>query len=78
MTVFAGPFSWPPDVRTFPELPLHDLNAFVAWTQSGCHVCAWRAPGNFLRSAYTVVDRTMPRKWSHLRAKRSPPRTPWF
>lgn len=42
MRVFAGPFSWPPDDRSHPEVALHELNGFVAWTESGCHVYAWR------------------------------------
>ncbi|MBI3300928.1 MAG: S-adenosylmethionine decarboxylase [Deltaproteobacteria bacterium] len=42
MRVFAGPYSWPPDPWDHPEVPLHELNGFVAWTESGCHVYAWR------------------------------------
>jgi hypothetical protein len=42
MRIFAGPFSWPPDERSHPEVELHELNGFVAWTESGCHVYAWR------------------------------------
>ena len=35
MRIFSGPFSWPPDKWTNPEVPLHELNGFVAWTESG-------------------------------------------
>ncbi|UCD04376.1 MAG: S-adenosylmethionine decarboxylase [Candidatus Woesearchaeota archaeon] len=42
MRIFSGPFSWPPDKWDHPEVELHELNGFVAWTESGCHVYAWR------------------------------------
>jgi S-adenosylmethionine decarboxylase len=43
MRVFAGPFAWPPDRWTNSEVELHDWNAFVAWTESGCQVYAWKS-----------------------------------
>jgi hypothetical protein len=66
MRVFAGPFSWPPDDRSHPEVPLNELNGFVAWTESGCHVYAWRFCRFFTADIYsckqfaaeTVVDFT--------------------
>jgi len=42
MRIFSGPYSWPPDKWEHPEVKLHELNGFVAWTESGCHVYAWR------------------------------------
>lgn len=42
MRIFSGPYSWPPDKWDRPEIELHELNGFVAWTESGCHVYAWR------------------------------------
>ncbi|MDP7282087.1 MAG: hypothetical protein QF475_00415 [Candidatus Undinarchaeales archaeon] len=40
MKIFSGPYSWPPDKWDNPEVPLFELNGFVAWTESGCHVHA--------------------------------------
>jgi len=42
MRIFSGPYSWPPDKWDNPEVELYDLNGFVAWTESGSHVYAWR------------------------------------
>lgn len=42
MRIFSGPYAWPPDKWDQPEVELHELNGFVAWTKSGCHVYAWR------------------------------------
>jgi len=43
MRIFAGPFSWPPDKWTHPEVKLEEgLSGFVAWTESGCQVYTWR------------------------------------
>ncbi len=42
MRIFSGPYSWPPDKWDNPEVELHELNGFVAWTESGAHVYAWR------------------------------------
>ncbi len=53
MRVFAGPFSWPPDERSHPEVPLNELNGFVAWTESGCHVYAWRHCRFFTSDIYS-------------------------
>ncbi len=53
MRIFSGPFSWPPDKWTHPEIPLHELNGFVAWTESGCHVYAWRFCKFFTSDIYS-------------------------
>ena len=53
MRIFAGPFSWPPDQRSHPEVPLNELNGFVAWTESGCHVYAWRFCQFFTSDIYS-------------------------
>ncbi|MBU3904941.1 MAG: S-adenosylmethionine decarboxylase [Nanoarchaeota archaeon] len=53
MTIFAGPFSWPPDERSHPEVELFELNGFVAWTESGCHVYAWRFCKFFTADIYS-------------------------
>ena len=53
MTIFSGPFCWPPDKWTNPRVKLHNLNAFVAWTKSGCHVYAWRLPKFFTADIYS-------------------------
>ena len=42
MRIFSGPYSWPPDRWDHVEIELHELNGFVAWTESGCHAYAWR------------------------------------
>ena len=42
MRIFYGPHSWPPDQWDRLEVELHELNGFVAWTESGCHIYAWR------------------------------------
>lgn len=43
MSIFAGPFCWPPDKWTNMDvnLKLNDWNGFVAWTESGCHIYTW-------------------------------------
>lgn len=42
MRIFSGPYSWPPDKWDNPKIKLYELNGFVAWTESGSHVYAWR------------------------------------
>jgi hypothetical protein len=45
MTIFSGPFSWPPDPWDNPIVELNEqrgLNGFVAWTDSGCHIYVWK------------------------------------
>jgi S-adenosylmethionine/arginine decarboxylase-like enzyme len=42
MRVFAGPYAWPPDKWKHKDVELFELNGFVAWTESGCHIYAWR------------------------------------
>jgi len=56
MRVFAGPFSWPPDERSHPEVSLNELNGFVAWTESGCHVYAWRSCKFFTVDIYSCKN----------------------
>jgi len=66
MRIFSGPYSWPPDRWDHPDIELHELNGFVAWTESGCHVYAWRFCRFFTSDLYsckkfserTVVDFT--------------------
>jgi len=53
MRIFAGPFSWPPDRWNHPEIELHELNAFVAWTKSGCQIYAWRFCNFFTADIYS-------------------------
>jgi S-adenosylmethionine decarboxylase len=53
MTIFAGPYCWPPDERSHPEVPLVDLNGFIAWKESGCHVYAFSATKLFTSDIYT-------------------------
>jgi hypothetical protein len=53
MRIFSGPFSWPPDKWDNPEVPLFELNGFVAWTESGCHVYAWRKYKFFTVDVYS-------------------------
>ncbi|UCG95668.1 MAG: S-adenosylmethionine decarboxylase [archaeon] len=53
MRIFAGPFSWPPDKWTRPEVELHELNGFVAWTESGCQIYAWRFCNFFTADIYS-------------------------
>lgn len=53
MRIFSGPYSWPPDKWDKPEIPLHELNGFVAWTESGCHVYAWRPVKFFTSDIYS-------------------------
>jgi S-adenosylmethionine decarboxylase len=53
MRIFAGPFSWPPDKWTNPEVKLHELNGFVAWTESGCQFYAWRFCNFFTADIYS-------------------------
>lgn len=53
MRIFSGPYSWPPDEWTNPEVPLFELNGFVAWTESGAHVYAWRKCNFFTVDAYS-------------------------
>jgi len=53
MKTFAGPFSWPPDKWDHPEVKLHELNGFIAWTESGCHTYAWRFCKFFTSDIYS-------------------------
>ncbi len=53
MRIFSGPYSWPPDEWSNPEVELHELNGFVAWTESGCHVYAWRFCKFFTADLYS-------------------------
>ena len=53
MRIFSGPYSWPPDQWDNPEVELHELNGFVAWTESGCHVYAWRYCKFFTSDIYS-------------------------
>ena len=63
MRIFSGPYSWPPDKWDKPEIPLHELNGFVAWTESGCHVYDWRKVKFFTSDIYSCkkfdVDRVV-------------------
>ena len=53
MRIFSGPFCWPPDKWNQPKINLHDLNGFVAWTESGCHVYAFPKYKFFTADIYT-------------------------
>jgi len=53
MTVFAGPYCWPPDERSHPEVQLVDLNGFITWKESGCHVYAFSETKFFTSDVYT-------------------------
>ncbi|PID30806.1 hypothetical protein CR973_01000 [Candidatus Saccharibacteria bacterium] len=53
MTVFAGPYCWPPDERSHPEVQLVDLNGFITWKESGCHVYAFSETKLFTADVYT-------------------------
>jgi len=53
MTIFSGPFCWPPDKWTNPEVKLHDWNGFVAWTESSCHVYAFPKQKFFTADIYS-------------------------
>lgn len=53
MRIFSGPYSWPPDKWDNPEVPLYELNGFVAWTESGCHAYAWRKFKFFTSDVYS-------------------------
>ena len=53
MRIFSGPYTWPPDQWDKPEVELHELNGFVAWTESGCHVYAWRFCKFFTSDIYS-------------------------
>jgi S-adenosylmethionine decarboxylase len=53
MRIFSGPYSWPPDQWDHPEVELHELNGFVAWTRSGCHVYVWRFCKFFTSDIYS-------------------------
>jgi S-adenosylmethionine decarboxylase len=53
MRIFSGPYSWPPDIQDHPAVQLHELNGFVAWTESGCHVYAWRFCKFFTSDIYS-------------------------
>lgn len=53
MTTFAGPYCWPPDNRSHPEVPLVDLNGFIAWKESGCHVYAFSKTSFFTSDIYS-------------------------
>jgi hypothetical protein len=58
MRVFSGPYSWPPDKWDNSNVPLYELNGFVAWTESGSHVYAWGIV-NFLQLMFIVVSHSM-------------------
>jgi hypothetical protein len=53
MRVFAGPYAWPPDQWDHSDVELYELNGFVAWTESGCHVYAWRSCRFFTVDIYS-------------------------
>ncbi|MDD5163590.1 MAG: S-adenosylmethionine decarboxylase [Candidatus ainarchaeum sp.] len=53
MRIFSGPYSWPPDKWDNPEVKLFELNGFVAWTESGSHVYAWRHCNFFTVDVYS-------------------------
>ncbi len=53
MTVFTGPYCWPPDERTEPQVELIDLNGFIAWKESGCHVYAFSETKFFTADMYS-------------------------
>jgi S-adenosylmethionine decarboxylase len=53
MTVFAGPYCWPPDERSHPDVQLVDLNGFITWKESGCHVYAFSQTKFFTSDIYT-------------------------
>lgn len=53
MRIFSGPYSWPPDKWDRSEVDLHELNGFVAWTESGCHVYAWAVCKFFTSDIYS-------------------------
>lgn len=53
MRIFSGPYSWPPDKWDNQNVSLHELNGFVAWTESGCHVYAWRFCNFFTSDIYS-------------------------
>ena len=53
MTIFAGPYCWPPDERSHPEVSLVDLNGFIAWKESGCHVYAFSKTSFFTADIYS-------------------------
>jgi S-adenosylmethionine decarboxylase len=53
MTVFSGPYCWPPDDRSHPEVELVDLNGFIAWKESGCHVYAFSETSFFTADIYS-------------------------
>jgi len=63
MRIFSGPYSWPPDVQDKPDVKLYELNGFVAWTESGCHVYAWKFCNFFTSDIYSCkkfdVDSTV-------------------
>jgi len=53
MRIFSGPYSWPPDKWDNQDIPLFELNGFVAWTESGCHIYAWRKVKFFTSDIYS-------------------------
>ncbi len=53
MRIFSGPYSWPPDKWDKPDVKLFELNGFVAWTESGAHVYAWRKVKFFTADIYS-------------------------
>lgn len=53
MRIFSGPYSWPPDKWDKADVPLYELNGFVAWTESGAHVYAWRKVKFFTSDIYS-------------------------
>lgn len=56
MTIFSGPYSWPPDKWDNPDVKLHELNGFAAWTDSGVHIYAWRWCKFFSIDIYTCKE----------------------
>ena len=53
MRIFSGPYSWPPDKWDKEDVELFELNGFVAWTESGCHIYAWRKYKFFTVDVYS-------------------------
>ena len=53
MEIFSGPYSWPPDKWDNPNVKLYELNGFVAWTESGSHVYAWKSCKFFTVDIYS-------------------------
>lgn len=53
MRIFAGPFAWPPDEWTNPEVTVTKWNCFVAWTASGAQMYIWREEKFFTLDVYS-------------------------